>query len=131
MKPDSLFLENEHLFNSVEVELVRRWAFGQVPPMFGNQEAHVLKCFIKAWWNLYHECACALSETNRTVWVRDELLPAPALDTAALIKALLRIRQLIVLEALLEHRSIRQHEESALGGLSVLIHYYTHPKQAA
>lgn len=131
MKPDSMFLENERLFNSVEVELVRRWAFGQMPAMFGNHEASVLKCFVKAWWNLYHESECALSCKNRTIWHRSQELPAPPLDTDELVMALLRIRQLIILEALLEFRLIRQHEESALGGLSVLIHYYTHAKHAA
>lgn len=131
MKPDSMFLQNERLFNSVEVELVRRWAFGQVPAMFGNHEASVLKCFVKAWWNLYHESECALCCKNRTIWHRSQELPAPPLDTDALVMALLRIRQLIILEALLEFRLIRQHEESALGGLSVLIHYYTQAKHAA
>ena len=135
MKPDSLFIENERLFNSVEVELVRRWAFGQVPTMFGNHEASVLKCFVKAWWNLYHETACALNETNRTLWQRSNEQSAAALDTTALVKALLRIRQLIILEALLEFRPIYQHEDAALGGLNVLIQYYNciggpHPKQA-
>lgn len=132
MKPDPLFLQHERLFNSVEVELVRRWAFGQVPAVFGNHPATVLKSFVKAWWNLYHETDCALTLRNRTVWQRSQELPAPPLDTADLVAALLRIRQLIVLEALLEFRPIQPAEESALAGLDVLIHhYYNGAKQTA
>jgi hypothetical protein len=128
MKLDPIYLENERLFNSVEVELVRRWAFGQVPAMFGQHEAGVFKSFVKAWWNLYHESDCALNHKDRTVWQRSEELSAPPLDTKALLLALLRIQQLVVREALLDYRSLEQHEESALGGLNVLIHYYTHAK---
>ncbi|WP_040007220.1 hypothetical protein [Fibrisoma limi] len=128
MKPDPTFLEHERLFNSVEVELVRRWAFSQVPAMFDQHEASVLKCFVKAWWNLYHESDCALNSKNRTIWQRSQELPAPPLDTTALLSALLRIRQLVVQEALLEYRPFEQYEESALGGLNVLIHYYTQAK---
>ena len=131
MKPDPLFLQNERLFNSVEVELVRRWAFGQVPDVFGHRPAVVLKSFVKAWWNLYHEIDCALTLRNRTVWQRSQELPATPLDTADLVAALLRVRQLIVLEALLEFRLIRPAEESALAGLDVLIHYYNMAKQTA
>lgn len=131
MKPDPLFLQNERLFNSVEVELVRRWAFGQVPDVFGNHPATVLKSFVKAWWNLYHETDCALMGKDRTVWKRSQELSAPPLDTADLVVALLRIRQLIVLEALLEFRPIQPAEESAFAGLEVLIHYYNRAKQTA
>lgn len=131
MKPDPLFLQNERLFNSVEVELVRRWAFGQVPDVFGNHPAVVLKSFVKAWWNLYHETDCARLCKDRIVWKRSQELPAPPLDTDDLVAALLRIRQLIVLEALLEFRPIQSAEESALAGLDVLIHYYSRAKQIA
>ena len=132
MAPDPLYWDNERLFNSVEIELVRRWAFGQVPEMFGNHDAHVLKCFVKVWWHLYHETDCALSQKNRTVWHPSQELPALSLDTAALVAALLRIRQLIVLDALLDFRPIQHHEEAALGGLNILIHYFKRiAKQAA
>lgn len=131
MKPDPLFLQNERLFNSVEVELVRRWAFGQVPDVFGKHPAVVLKSFVKAWWNLYHETDCALMFKNRTVWQRSQELSAPPLNSAELVAALLRVRQLIVLEALLEFRPIQPAEESALAGLDVLIHYYNGARQTA
>lgn len=124
MGPDPLYWDNECLFNSVEIELVRRWAFGQVPEMFGNHDAHVLKCFVRAWWNLYHETDCALHHRNRTVWHPSQQLPALPLDTDALVAALLRIRQLIVFDALFDFRPIQPNEESALGGLNVLIHYF-------
>ena len=117
-------MENERLFNSVEVELVRRWAFGEVPTMFGNHQAPVLKCFVKVWWNLYHEAWCALSHKNRTIWQRSQELSAPPLETHELVRALLRIQQMIVLEALREFRTIQPHEYAALGGLTVLIHFY-------
>lgn len=126
MKRDSVFIQRECLFNSVEVELVRRWAFGHVPPAFGRHDAHVLKCFVKTWWNLYHESDCALSHRDRTFWERSQELPASTLDTSELVTALLQIRQLIVCEALEEFRSIQGNEESALAGLVILIHYYTH-----
>lgn len=103
-------------------------------PLFGNHPATVLKCFVKAWWNLYHESDCALGETNRTIWQRSQELSALPLDTTELVAALLRIRQLIVLEALLEFRPIKPPEESAVAGLGMLIHYYNRadgPKQTA
>ena len=131
MKPDPLFLQNERLFNSVEVELVRRWAFGQVPDVFGHRPAVELKSFVKAWWNLYHEIDCVLMVKNRTVWQRSQELSAPPLNTDELVVALLRVRQLIVLEALLEFRPVQPVEESALAGLDVLIHYYNGAKQTA
>lgn len=129
MKPDPLFLEKERLFNSVEVELVRRWAFGELPDPFRAHTASVLKCFVKAWWQLYHEADCALMAKNRTVWQRSQQLSAPPLNTAELVRALLRIRQLIVLEALLEFRSLQPPEEAALAGLQILIQYFTQAKQ--
>ena len=129
MQPDPLFLEKERLFNSVEVELLRRWAFSELPDVFRAHPASVLKCFVKAWWHLYHETDCVLMVKNRTVWIRSHELSAPPLDTEALLAALLRIRKLIVLDTLLEFRPIQPAEESAVAGLQTLIHFFGQAKE--
>ncbi|WP_157627067.1 hypothetical protein [Spirosoma luteum] len=124
MKHNLLSLENERLFNSVEVELVRRWALGQVPDKFGNQPANLLKGFVETWWNLYHETECATSQKDRIIWQRFHELPALSLDTAGLVAALHHIRQLIVLETLQAFRPIEPVEDSALSGLDSLLRYF-------
>lgn len=124
MKPNSLFLENERLFDSVEVELVRRWAYGQIPDTFSHQPALVLKGFVETWWNLYHEAECATSQKNRKIWQRSHELPALSLNTAELVATLLYIRQLVVLETLQEFRPIEPAENLAVSGLESLLQYF-------
>ncbi len=124
MNPSPFVISRELTFNSVEVELIRRWGLGNMPRAFRRHPARVLRCFVKSWWNLYHETHCAATRTNRTYWKRSQDLPAPTLDSPGLVSALLRIRALILLEALDGFRPIRSGEESALVGLSILIHYY-------
>ncbi|GAA4465223.1 hypothetical protein GCM10023189_45540 [Nibrella saemangeumensis] len=58
-------LQIEILFNSVEVELARRWAFGHVPVVFSRRPAMHLRVLVKAWWQIYHETTCARRLQNR------------------------------------------------------------------
>lgn len=117
-------LTTEVLFNSVEIELARRWAHGEVPPMFVGRPADHLRKMVKAWWQIYHESAAAASGLDRTVWERNPAYPAEALDTPALTDALNQIHGSLDLEALKIFRPLHQAEHSAVGILSLMITYY-------
>ena len=119
------FIRIELLFNSVEVELARRWAHGEVPAMFTPRPVDDLRQMVKAWWQIYHEAAAAAIGRNRTVWERNPAYGAVALDTPALIDAFRQIRQRINLNALAGFRPIHQGEHSAIGILDLISAYYT------
>lgn len=114
----------EVLFNSVEIELARRWAHGEVPAIFVSRPAEDLRRVVKAWWQIYHESAAAASDRDRTVWERNQAYPARALDTLTLIDALKKLRQLINLDALKMFRPLHQAEYSAIGLLDLISAYY-------
>ncbi|WP_461129721.1 hypothetical protein [Spirosoma aerophilum] len=110
-------------FNSVEVELARRWAHNEVP-MFVGRPVEVLRKVVKAWWQIYHEAAAAASGQNRTIWNRNNAYPAEALDTPSLINALSEIRKKINLKDIGQYRPIHQAEYSAIGLLDMIIAHY-------
>ena len=114
----------EVLFNSVEVELDRRWAFGEVPAIFKNRPAEHIRRMVKAWWHIYHESAAATSGRNRTIWERSPAYPAIALNTTSLIESLSQIDRLINLEAIRAYRSIHSAELSAVCILGMVTTYY-------
>jgi hypothetical protein len=121
----SEFIRIELLFNSIEVELARRWAHGEVPTMFTSRPVDDLRKMVKAWWQIYHEGVTAASGHNRTVWERNQAYAAVALDTPALLDALSQVRQRINLDALSGFRPIHQAEHSAIGILDQISAYYT------
>ena len=114
----------EILFNSVEVELDRRWSFGEVPAIFTKRPAEHLRRMVKAWWQIYHESAAATSGRNRTVWERNPAYPALALDTASLVESLNQINQLINLEAIRAYRPVKSVERSAVCILGLIKSFY-------
>lgn len=118
------FITIEVQFNSVELELARRWATGEVPPAFIKRPAGDLRKVVKAWWQIYHESTAAANQRSRTVWERSPALPAEALDTFALINALRQIEHRLDLEALLRFRELHQSEHSAIGLLKLITNYY-------
>lgn len=127
----SIAIRLEILFNSVEIELARRWAFHNVPAVFVDRPALHLQKVVKAWWQLYHESICAAQARNRTLWERKASYPAVALDTPALVESLRQIRQLMSLDALSVFRPLSQAEQAAIGLLTLITAYYaqyeTHP----
>lgn len=114
----------EALFNSVEIELDRRWAFGEVPTVFANRPADHLRRMVKAWWQIYHESAAAAKEEDRTFWERNPAYPAVALDTASLVESLTQINKLINLEAIRLYRTVHQQELSAVCVLGMITTFY-------
>ena len=127
MKAKPEFISIEILFNSVEVELARRWAFGNVPPVFLNRRAIHLRYVVKALWHLYHESSCARHKRNRAIWSRNPAFPAEALDTKALVAHLQTIRQLLNLDDLLTFRPLSKAEGASLCLLALLTAYYMNP----
>ncbi len=119
----------EILFNSVELEITRRWAMGNVPSLFTGRSAEDLKRVIKSWWHIYHESVCATEGRNRTVWERNGNYPAEALDTEALVRSLLEIRRLMNLDALRKFRPSPVHEVSAVCLLGMVTTYYAELKK--
>lgn len=117
-------IQAEILFNSVEMELTRRWAFGEVPIVFVSRPVKHLQATVKAWWQIYHKCAAAADNRNRTVWVRNHAYPAQSLDTPALIDHLRSIGQLIDLAALRPFRRAAPAELSAVCLLGMISAYY-------
>lgn len=118
----------EVLFNSIEIELSRRWAFQNVPTPFVHRPALHLRMTVKAWWHLYHESTCARQQRNRLIWERNPAYPAKALETSALADGLREITTLIDLDALLTYRSLSKAEESGLYLLALFATYYTNPQ---
>ncbi|GAB3220251.1 hypothetical protein [Spirosoma arcticum] len=114
----------EILFNSVEVELDRRWAFGEVPSTFKDRPAEHLRRMVKAWWQIYHESAAAAKAQNRTAWRRNPANPAVALDTASLVDSLGQISKLINLDAIRAYRTVGSAELSAVCLLGMITTYY-------
>ena len=114
----------EILFNSVEVELARRWAHGEVPAIFASRPAEDLRRMVKAWWHIYHESICAANGRDRTIWDRNPAYPAEALDTAALIAGLQQIYRLMNIARLRDYRPSLQHEISAIHLLGVIRSFY-------
>ena len=119
------FVRVEILFNSVEMELARRWAFHNVPPVFVRRPPMHLRKVVKAWWHLYHESTCARIQRNRLIWERNPAYPAEALDTSTLVRSLIRIRALLDVRALLTYRPLSQAERASVGLLLMLTAYYT------
>ncbi|GAA4459306.1 hypothetical protein GCM10023189_32790 [Nibrella saemangeumensis] len=117
-------LQIEILFNSVEVELARRWAFGNVPVVFSRRPAMHLRVLVKAWWHIYHETYCARQFRNRQVWQRSNALPAQALDTSALASSLQEINNLLDVDALRDFRPLSNAEKASLCLLTLLTSYY-------
>ncbi|WP_018619750.1 hypothetical protein [Spirosoma luteum] len=115
----------EILFNSVETQLARRWAFHNVPPVFANRPALYLRITVKAWWQLYHEATSARLQCNRQRWERTAAYPAVALDTPALVASLFQIHQLLDLEPLQTYRCLFPAEESGMALLALITDYYT------
>lgn len=118
-------MATEVLFNSVEIELARRWAHGEVPAMFAGRPVDHLRKMVKAWWQIYHESAAAATGRNRTVWERSQSSPAEALGTPALVSSLATIRESLNLDALKGFRPLFQAEHSAITILDIIINYYT------
>lgn len=114
----------EILFNSVEAELIRRRAVGEVPAALSTRPADVTKSIVKGWWQLYHESDAIVKCYNRKVWVRSQSLPANALDTPALIGALKSIHDLINTEAIENFRVMEKGEKSAVALLFAIARYY-------
>ena len=121
-------IQTEILFNSVEVELDRRWAFANVPTPFVHRPALHLRMTVKAWWQLYHESTCARQQRNRFMWERNPAYPAKALETSALAASLQKITTLLNLDELLTYRSLSKAEESGLCLLALLSYYYRNPQ---
>jgi len=117
--------QNEILFNSVETELMRRRAVGEVPATLADRPAEVTKSLVKGWWQLYHESDAIIKCYNRKAWVRSQSLPARSLDTPALVQALKSIYDLISLEAIETFRPLEKGEQSAVTLLLVTAHYYS------
>lgn len=115
----------EVLFNSVEMELIRRQAVGEVPAAFAGRPADHLRLTVKGWWQLYHESTAIVKSQNRKVWQRNQNLPAHSLDTTALIDGLKTIYNLISLEAIETFRTLEKGEQSAVTLLLVIAHYYS------
>ena len=118
------FITTEVQFNSVELELTRRWAAGEVPPAFVKRHPEDIRKVVKAWWQIYHESTAAANQQSRTVWERSPALPAEALDTSALINALQQIELRLDLEGLLRFRELYQGEHSAIGLLRLITNFY-------
>ena len=127
MKVKPEFVRIEILFNSVEIELARRWAFGNVPPVFVNRRPIHLRYVVKALWHLYHESSCARHKRDRAVWGRNPDYPAEALDTPTLVDHLQDIRQLLNLDDLLAFRPLSKSEGASLCLLALLTAYYMNP----
>lgn len=117
----------EILFNSVETELARRWAFQNIPPVFAHRPVTHLRTTVKAWWHLYQESTAARQQTNRTVWERNPVYSPEALETPELIGSLVEIQDLFSVESLLAFRPLSKSEESSMGLLTLIIYYYTNP----
>jgi hypothetical protein len=120
-------LHIEILFNSVELELARRWVFGNVPTAFTIRPVLHLRAVLRQWWELYHESLCATWGRNRTIWKRNPAYPANALETPELVASLYQIRDLIRLRALRSYRSLTEIEEVSLYLLAALTVYYSRP----
>lgn len=117
-------IEIEILFNSIEIELSRQWAFGSVPALFAKKPVEILQVMVKAWWQIYHECDCARRGQNRTVWERSSAYPAEALPPEKVLASLKRIRQLTDLEEISAYRPVKPAEEAACHILAIFIDYY-------
>ncbi|GAA4419297.1 hypothetical protein GCM10023187_53470 [Nibrella viscosa] len=117
-------LQIEILFNSVEMELNRRWVFGNVPVVFSRRLARHLRILVKAWWHIYHETYCARRLRDRQVWQRSNTLPAQALDTPALASSLREINSLLDIDALRDFRPLSNAEVASLSLLALLTSYY-------
>ncbi|GAB3788540.1 hypothetical protein GCM10028818_55290 [Spirosoma horti] len=117
-------MEIEILFNSVEVELARRWAFGEVPVAFVSRQVEDLHKMVKQWWNIYHDSAAAAEYSNRQVWERNQTYPANTLDTPLLVSSLTRIHRLINLEAIKNFRPLHDWEVMAVYFLGMISAYY-------
>ena len=116
-------------FNSVEMELVRRWAVGEVPRVFANYPVNALRRMVKAWWQIYHESKAAATETNRTIFERYQTYPAQALDTTKLIQALEQIEERMNLVALAKFRSVHNAEYCAVELLKLIKTFYLNLNQ--
>lgn len=125
---DSIAIES--LFNSVERELVRRWAYHHVPQVFINRPVQHLRLIVKAWWNIYQESRCARAGEDRTIWNRDTTCPAKELEGLELVETLARITSLIDVDALLMYRDLYSQDESGICLLTVFTAYYSSPKSA-
>lgn len=117
-------MEIEIMFNSVEVELARRWAFGEVPVAFASRKVEDLRKMVKQWWNIYHDSAAAAEYSNRQVWERNQAYPANALDTLLLVSTLNQIYGLINLEAIKNFRPLHDWEVMAVYFLGMISAYY-------
>jgi hypothetical protein len=120
----------ESLFNSVERELVRRWACHHVPQVFVNRPVQHLRLIVKAWWNIYQESRCARAGENRTIWNRDTTCPPQELEGLELVETLARITSLIDVDALLMYRDLSSKDKSGICLLTVFTAYYSSPQSA-
>lgn len=118
--------DNERLFHSVEVALLRQWGIGRTPDFFNQQQGNVLRHFVNGWWNLYHESLCASQQLNRTIWCRPlfcgESYPLPT--DRMVVRALIAIRSICRLEAIEVYRQLKPREIALFDGLLCLIDYY-------
>lgn len=114
----------EILFNSIEQELLRRWAFGNVPDVYRTRPTDYLRASVKCWWSLYHETVSAKHIRNRSVWSRNPALPAHTLDNDALKGSLNEIYKLIEVDALSDFRPLTPAESSGVVLLAMTINYY-------
>lgn len=114
----------EIMFNSVEVDLARRWAFGEVPVAFANRKVEDIRKMVKQWWNIYQDSAAAAECSNRQVWERNQAYPANALDTQLLVSTLNQIHGLINLEAIKNFRPLHDWEVMAVYFLGMIRAYY-------
>ena len=118
----------EILFNSVEVELNRRWAFGNVPQVFAKRSPSHLRRIVEAWWHLYHESRCAQEQCDRQVWERNPAYPAEALSTPMLVASLMDVKDLLNTDELRTYRELTRAEEAGIGLLCLLTIYYSNPQ---
>jgi hypothetical protein len=127
-KPSTRNIEEmaiEILFNSVEVELARRWAHGEVPASFASRPVGHLRKMVKVWWEIYHESVAAATNQNRKVRERNQAYSAEALDTPGLVNALKVIHENMNLKALNAFRPLHEAEHLAIGILHIISTYYT------
>lgn len=117
-------IDKEVLFNSVEAELARRHAVGEIPDALANKPVTGVRGVIKNCWQLYQESQCILREKNRSVWQRNASLTAQSLDTPKLVNSLKQIQELIDMSAIGQYRMPTYCEESSVALLRLITNYY-------
>lgn len=117
----------EKLFNSVEAEFARRWVVHNVPDVFADRPVEHLRKMVKAWWQIYHESACAGKDKDRTLWERKVDTSNQSLNTSDLLASLEEIYRLLNVDAIRSYRPLCPHEEAALCLLAHIMAYYADP----